>query len=256
MMKTTKIVTSAIVLSTLGLVAAPAVHAADHTEIYTSTGKVGFMENTDPTTPVDPTDPTGPVGPTDPTDPDNPKPGTGGPLSIDYVSNFDFGTDNKVSGDDTTYYAAPVKLADKDGKEITRANYLQVTDKRGSNIGWKLSVKQDAQFNDGKTDLDGAQLSMGTQTLNSKNMDTNGSTNPVIANATIATSVGADVAVLDAGKNQGMGTWTDSFGVYDTDATKDTASKAVSLKVPGNSAKTVGSAYTTDLTWTLTDANI
>ncbi|WP_409022204.1 WxL domain-containing protein [Dellaglioa sp. P0083] len=249
-MKTTKIVTSAIILSTLGLAAAPAVHAAD----YTSTGKVGFMENTDPTTPVDPTDPTNPVGPTDPTDPDNPNPGTPGPLSIDYVSNFDFGSKNKVSGDDTTYYAAPVKLADKDGKEVTRANYLQVTDKRGSNAGWKLSVKQGAQFNDGKTDLDGAQLNMGTQTLNSKNIG--GTTDPAIANATITTSIGADVAVLDAGKDQGMGTWTDSFGVYDADATKDTASKAVSLKVPGNSAKTVGSSYTTDLTWTLTDAGL
>lgn len=256
MMKTTKIVTSAIVLSTLGLVAAPAVHAADHTEIYTSTGKVGFMENTDPTTPVDPTDPTGPVGPTDPTDPDNPKPGTGGPLSIDYVSNFDFGTDNKVSGDDTTYYAAPVKLADKDGKEITRANYLQVTDKRGSNIGWKLSVKQDAQFNDGKTDLDGAQLSMGTQTLNSKNIMGDGSTTPGIVSSTLKMTPGSDVDVLSAQKGQGMGTWTDAFGKYTDGSATDTSTKAVSLEVPGNSAKNVGSTYTTDLTWTLTDASL
>ncbi|TWW13513.1 cell surface protein [Dellaglioa algida] len=249
-MKTTKILTSAIVLSTLGLAAAPAVHA-DTTVSYNSHGKIGFIEDKDPTNPVDPTDPTDPIDPTDPVDP-----GTAGPLSIDYVSNFDFGSDNKISGDDTTYYAKPIKATDKDGKEVQRANYLQVTDKRGTNIGWKLSVKQEKQFNDGKADLDGAKLQMATQTLNSKNMDLNNPSNiPAIDNATMAMTPGADVKVLSAAKDQGMGTWTDSFGVYDADAAKDTAAKAVSLEVPGNSAKNVGS-YTTDLTWTLTDAGM
>ncbi|MDK1725974.1 WxL domain-containing protein [Dellaglioa algida] len=253
-MKTTKILTSAIVLSTLGLAAAPAVHAADapHTESYKSTGKIGFVQNTDPTDPTGPTDPTNPIKPVDPVNP-----GTAGPLSIDYVSNFDFGSSNKVSGDDMTYYAAPVKATDKDGKDVTVANYLQVTDKRGTNIGWKLSVKQEKQFNDGKADLDGAKLQMATQTLNSKNMDLNNPSNiPAIDNATMAMTPGSDVKVLTAGKDQGMGTWTDAFGVYDADAAKDTASKAVSLEVPGNSAKNTGSSYTTDLTWTLTDAGL
>ena len=248
-MKTTKILTSAIVLSTLGLAAAPAVHAADHTETITSTGKIGFIEDKDPTKPIDPTDPTNPVDPTDPG-----TPGTAGPLSIDYVSNFDFGSDNKISGDDTTYYAKPIKATDKDGKEVQRANYLQVTDKRGSNIGWYLTDKQGAQFNDGKADLDGAKLQMTNQTLNSKNMDLNNPSNiPAIDNATMTMTPGDDIKVLTAGKNQGMGTWTDAFGVYD--AAKDTASKAVSLEVPGNSAKNVGS-YTTDLTWTLSDVGL
>lgn len=256
-MKTTKIITSAIVLSTLGLVAAPAVHAADvHTETYTSHGKVGFIENTDPTNPVDPTNPTDPVGPTDPTDPENPNPGTNGPLSIDYVSNFDFGSKNKVSGDDATYYAAPVKLADKDGNAITRANYLQVTDKRGTNAGWKLSVKQEKQFNDGTADLNGAQLQMTTQKLNSKNIDANNPTDPVIPNATIATTPGSDVQVLNAGKGQGMGTWTDSFGEYTDGSATDTSMKAISLEVPGKTAKEINTTYKTDLTWTLTDAII
>ena len=254
-MKTTKILTSAIVLSTLGLAAAPAVHAADvHTETTTSTGKIGFIEDKDPTNPIDPTNPTDPINPTDPG-----APGTVGPLSIDYVSNFDFKSDNKISGDDKTYYANPIKATDKDGKEVQRANYLQVTDKRGSNIGWKLTVKQGAQFKNGSAELDGAKLQMTTQTLNSKNMDLNNPSNiPTIENKTMtlvpatAATPNTDVKVLSAGKNQGMGTWTDSFGVYDSDAAIDTASKAVSLEVPGNSAKTVGS-YTTDLTWTLTD---
>jgi hypothetical protein len=38
-----------------------------------------------------------PVDPVDPTDPNGPEPGTPGPLSIDYASSFDFGT-QKISG--------------------------------------------------------------------------------------------------------------------------------------------------------------
>lgn len=253
-MKATKILTSAIVLTTLGLTAAQAAQAADvHTETYTSHGKVGFIENTDPTNPVDPTDPTKPV---DPTDPDNPDPGTKGPLSIDYVSNFDFGIDHKVSGNDEIYYAKPVELLDKDGKKIIRANYLQVTDQRGTNAGWKLSVNQTAQFNDGTADLDGASLKMSQQVLNSTNMDAT-TTPGVITPVVTVTPDGADVKVLKAEKGQGMGTWTDAFGTYDETAPEaGTSAKAVSLDVPGKSAKNIGSTYKTDLVWTLTDAGM
>lgn len=244
-MKTTKILTSAIVLSTLGLAAAPAVHAAT-AGTYGSTGKIGFTQDTDPTNPVDPTDPTKPIDPTDPA-----KPPMAGPLSIDYVSTFDFGS-QKVSGDDKTYYAAPV--TDKNG--VTTANYLQVTDKRGSNAGWGLRVKQEKQFNDQTADLDGAQLKMGTQTLNSKNIMGDGSTTPGIVSSTLKMTPGSDVDVLSAQKGQGMGTWTDAFGKYTDGSATDTSTKAVSLEVPGNSAKNVGSTYTTDLTWTLTDASL
>lgn len=83
-----------------------------------------------------------------------------------------------------------------------------------------------------------------------------GSTTPGIVSGTLVMTPGSDVQVLDATAGQGMGTWTDAFGVYDADTNKDTASKAVSLQVPGNSAKNVGSTYTTDLTWTLTDVGL
>ncbi|WP_409022205.1 WxL domain-containing protein [Dellaglioa sp. P0083] len=240
-MKTTKIVTSAIVLTTLGLIAAPAVNAATVGSLPTK-GSVGFTDNTDPTGPVDPTDPTDPVDPTDP--PINP--GTNGPLSLDYVSNFDFGSKNKVSGSDTTYYAAPVEITDSKGTAKEVANYLQVTDNRGSNAGWTVNVKQEGAFTDGTKELTGAQLSMKDQTFNSTNMDD--VTTPAIA-GTVAPTVGSDVKVVTANDGQGMGTWTDSFG-------KDAAAKAVALTVPGKTAKNLNSTYTTDLTWTLTDANI
>ncbi|MDK1718815.1 WxL domain-containing protein [Dellaglioa algida] len=253
-MKTTKIVTSAIVLTTLGLVAAPSV-SADNTQTYTEKGQVGFVDSVDPTDPTDPVDPTNPVDPVDPTDPDNPGPGTAGPLSIDYISNLDFGLDHKISGNTETYYANPTVLKDKDGKEIKRANYLQVTDNRGTNIGWKLSVTQNKQFNNGTADLEGAALKMSGQVFNSSNMDT--TTTPTALNSGVITpTIGQDVQVVEAGKGQGMGTWTDSFGKYTDGSATDTSKEAISLEVPGKAAKTANATYKTDLTWTLTDAGI
>ncbi|TWW13512.1 cell surface protein [Dellaglioa algida] len=248
-MKTTKILTSAIVLTTLGLVAAPAVQA-DNTQTYTEKGQVGFTDNIDPTDPTDPTEPTDPVDPVDPVDP-----GTAGPLSIDYISNLDFSLDNKVSGNTATYYAKPISVKDKDGNIVNRANYLQVTDNRGTNIGWKLSVTQNSQFNNGTADLAGAALKMSGQVFNSTNMD--GTTTPTALNdGVVSPTVGSAVDVVSAAKGQGMGTWTDSFGTYTDGSDKDTSMKAVSLEVPGKTAKEVNTIYKTDLTWTLTDAGM
>ncbi|KRK46133.1 WxL domain-containing protein [Dellaglioa algida] len=251
-MKTTKIITSAIVLTSLGLTAAPAVHAATpNTKTYNETGKVGFVDSVDPTDPVDPTNPVDPIDPTDPVDP-----GTAGPLSIDYISNLDFGTDHKVSGTTATYYAKPIAAKDKDGKDVKRSNYLQVTDNRGTNAGWKLSVTQNKQFNNGTADLDGAALKMTGQVFNSTNMDA--TTTPTALNSGVITpTIGQDVQVVAAAKGQGMGTWTDSFGTYvDGNENTDASMKAISLEVPGKTAKAVGTTYSTDLTWTLTDAGM
>ena len=84
-MKNVKLMTvatlAALSLSTVGGL----ITQADTVD-YDSNGVVEFIPNTDPTKPVDPTDPdpTNPVDPVDPTDPTGPKPGTDGPLSIDY----------------------------------------------------------------------------------------------------------------------------------------------------------------------------
>ncbi|MDK1725975.1 WxL domain-containing protein [Dellaglioa algida] len=250
-MKTTKIVTSAIILTTLGLAATTSVDAATTAATYTEKGQVGFVDgSTDPTGPTDPTDPTNPITPVDPVDP-----GTKGPLSIDYISNLDFGLDHKISGTTETYYAKPVAAKGKDGKDVQLANFLQVTDNRGTNAGWKLSVTQDKQFNNGTADLDGAALKMSGQVFNSTNMD--GTTTPTALNAgVVSPTVGSAVDVVSAAKGQGMGTWTDSFGTYTDGSDKDTSMKAVSLEVPGKSAKAVKTTYASTLTWTLTDASI
>lgn len=47
-------------------------------------------------------------------------------------------------------------------------NYVQITDNRGTNVGWKLTVKQDDQFTtaDGKK-LDGAEIKLMNSVVNS-----------------------------------------------------------------------------------------
>ncbi|MDN8763564.1 WxL domain-containing protein, partial [Staphylococcus aureus] len=75
-------------------------------------------------------------------------------LSIDYGSKFKFGT-QKISTADQTYYAAPDEM--KDGSK--KPTYVQVTDKRGTLAGWKLTLSQPEQFKTATgEELVGAQL--------------------------------------------------------------------------------------------------
>ena len=107
---------------------------------YRSNGLVEFIPNVDPTEPVDPEnpDPEKPVKPIDPTDPEGPNPGTQGPLSIDYASSFDFGK-NRISNKDQVYFAKSTAISRK-SKETP--NFVQISDNRGTNSGWSLTVTQ------------------------------------------------------------------------------------------------------------------
>ena len=104
---------------------------------YTSNGAITFEADPNPTKPVDPTDPEKPVDPVDPTDPDGPNPGTAGPLSIDFASSFQFGN-QLITSETKDYYAQLQEFA----AGAAGPNYVQVTDKRGTQEGWSLSVVQ------------------------------------------------------------------------------------------------------------------
>jgi len=139
--------TAVLGLSALAMgVGIPLVHA-DGGSYQTDAG-VTFTPATDPTGPVDPDnpDPTNPVKPTDP-DGGDPKPGTNGPLSIDYVSDFDFGT-QKISSANQTYFA---KAQSYSGDKADSALYAQISDNRGTSAGWTLSVAQDGQLKAGES---------------------------------------------------------------------------------------------------------
>ncbi|MBE5104727.1 WxL domain-containing protein [Bacillus thuringiensis] len=201
---------------------------------------IKFEKNTDK---IDVVNPENPDETVDPVDPD--KKGTDGPLSIDYVSNFNFKT-QKASGNSETYYAELDKVKKKaDGSVVDVPNYIQVTDNRGTNAGWHLTVKQNGQFKtaDDKT-LDGAALTVKNSTLRSA-ADSDA---PKAAQSITLNPDGSASDLIDAKVEQGMGTWVNAFG-------KDTAAakQSVELTVPGKTKKEQAQ-YTTSLTWELTDA--
>lgn len=202
---------------------------------------ITYVRDESPTNPVDPTDPNtdNPVTPTDPDDHEKP---TNGPLSIDYVSNLYFG-EQKTTGSEMTYFADLDHMKDSTGKDIDRPNFVQVTDKRGSNAGWNLTVTQDSQFKNGDNELTGATLKLANATLSTAN----DGTAPSAAPSTVELTVGTAVPVMSAKASEGTGTWIDRFG-----KDEEEGKTSVSLTVPGDTKKVQGE-YATSLTWTLTD---
>ncbi|GKQ43304.1 hypothetical protein RD055328_12270 [Companilactobacillus sp. RD055328] len=249
-MKTTTKLISASALALLAISTATTSVLADPLapSTATSTGKVGIKEGTDtkPTDPVDPTDPTKPIDPSkpiDPGDPDNPGTGNPGPLSIDYVSNINFGM-NDYSGDAITI--SPMKL-DADGNATTtpieRNPWVQLTDKRNTGKGWTLSVNYDADgwiSTDGtKKPLKGAVLTLGDASFTAKD-SSNQSGAPTHPGDIATTQIGSDSQIIgQAGTDAGMGTWFEEF-----DKTTTT------LMIPaGNTA----GSYQANLNWTLAE---
>ena len=230
-------------------------HAAE-TQAYTSHGKIEMEKNDGSTGPgvIDPTDP-GTVDPTDPTNPVNP--GTGGPLSIDYVSNFNFGK-QKMSGNNEVYNSELVTVTTVDpvaGTKKDVANYLQVSDNRGTVSGWKLSVQQSKAFTSEVTNktLDGTVITLSNpETRNGDNNAAKPAPSTVTSSVDISANSG-DKLVMQAKDGEGSGTWAEAFGNATKDAEK--AKKSVQLAVPGDSKK-VAEKYVSDITWTLTDSGL
>lgn len=224
-------------------------HAAENS--VNTAGDVNFVEDT---TTVDPLDPIT-LDPTVPVDPVTPTPG---PLSLDYASSFHFG-EQKISAKDEVYYAEADKVQGaEEGSTVDKPNWVQVTDKRGTNAGWKLQVQQNSQFTTTDTsgggepepgtreakELKGAQLAITNTTV--KTPSDNQSPAPTATPITLDPS-GAAQDVMVSQQDQGMGTWLDVFG------DDSTAASSISLSVPGTSEKVKDATYTTELTWLLND---
>ncbi|ALS00769.1 hypothetical protein ATZ33_05105 [Enterococcus silesiacus] len=179
------------------------------------------------------------------------KPGEGdtgmvGPLTIDYITKINFGS-VKVSGNTATYYAKLAEIKLKDTLEAKKVpNYVQITDNRGSNAGWQLQLKQDAQFQANGSTLEGAKLTLDNPTLKSTQK---GAAFAPLGRKVALEPGGPAVTVVNASAGKGMGTWHYTLG--DTD---EQAAKSVSLTIPGDTAKLTNAAYKTVLTWTLVDA--
>ncbi|HDU7437689.1 WxL domain-containing protein [Listeria monocytogenes] len=273
--RTVKVTTASLLA--LGLIVAP-VLSGDFASAATSVTKdskgiVKFDKSTtpdpDPVNP-DPVDPD-PVIP----DPTDPPVGTDG-LWILAVSDWDFGTHNVSSlssgalnvhaADDTisTYVDANGNgQQDLPGEvSVTKkvTPYAQINDVRGTNTGWTLSVTGSA-FKDSSTPaktIPGAELTIPKSTVSSATSTAQAPTG--YDSVTISMTGGAAVPVMAAkdmqtatptnfNDDQGMGTWTDSFGSQAVSATDTSKPK---LSIPKNVVVADGT-YQSTLTWTLSD---
>ncbi len=211
--------------------------AADESAEFESNGVITFEPDTDPTDPVNPLDPTNPVEPVDPTNPDGPNEGTSGPLSIDFASSFQFGP-QKITTVTKNYYAQLQTF--KDG--TSAPNYVQVTDKRGTQEGWTLAVTQNGQFKTADDEeLEGAVLTLANGTSASIMDDAYKPT--LVSNNTL--TPGTEATLMTAEKGKGMGTWIYRFGADSAEG-----ATSVRLSVPGKSVK-LAKEYQTTLTWNL-----
>ncbi|MFS7260598.1 WxL domain-containing protein [Carnobacterium divergens] len=189
--------------------------------------------------------PTNPIHPTKPgeveLDPENPVTGNEGELTIDYISAIKFGK-HQIANKDMVYQAELSSVV-KDGQREDTPNHIQITDDRGSLAGWILKVKQDEALRFGQADLKNTILTFKNGVSKSDNTSSLIYTPKV--NETNLTADGESQTIIEAKKNQGMGTWVSRFGVDNEEG-----KKSIELMVPWNVAKVEGS-YHTSLIWEL-----
>lgn len=208
-----------------------------------------------------------PGTPGDPEDIITPEEGgsTVGPLRINHVPNFHFGT-RKLSTEQATYHPTVEKYTQLSTEKYA-PHFAQIADARGSMTAtWKLTVSGTV-FSPGvatNPQLSNSYISLGEETLLNNVYD---ATTPAetldrvvgfgTAGVTIPTD-GSSVAVMSvkAGKNTNS---TVTSSVFNATYTKDTVYAAtdentgVSLVVPSSDIKVNGETYKSDLTWTLED---
>lgn len=193
---------------------------------HNSNATIKFTEPTDDVEVLDPSNPSKPLDPQPDEGETGGKTGDTGPLSLDYVTNLDFG-EHDVSIAEETYTA----------KNSTQP-FTQVTDRRGTSTGWKLTVQAASFQSNGEDTLPGASLTFenGTTASNLNDLDA-----PQVNNPINVTTGGNAVNVTVANVGQGRGTWVTRWSKDD-----------VKLTIPQGTA-TEGT-HTSQLTWTLSNA--
>lgn len=222
-----KLFTKSLIIGTLTVGTLFGASTLVHADTGTSTGKVILEADDSAVAPLDPTNPdnTTPFIP-DPADPDNSGTGNTGALTIDFLSNIDFG-EQKITSNTETF------------KAKNEHPYVQVTDKRGTGEGWLLTATT-TNFTDDAKVLKGAQMSLKNGQVRTK-ID-NQSAAPTTTDITLNGSV---QPVFSASEDAGMGTWLD---VYEG---TDGANENVTLRVPSGN---LAGEYSATITWSLEDS--
>lgn len=197
---------------------------ADEVSRQTSNATITFNAPDDSVDVLDPADPTKPLDPQP--NKDKGKTGDTGPLTLDYVTNLEFGT-HDVSIAAKTYTATN-----------STQPFTQVTDRRGTSTGWRLTVQAATFQSNGQSTLPGASLTFENGTAVSNLTDL---TEPTVSDSINVTTGGGAVTVTTANAGEGRGTWVTRWSKDD-----------VKLMIPQGTA-TEGT-HTSQLTWTLSNA--
>nr|WP_263326490.1 WxL domain-containing protein [Neobacillus sp. Marseille-Q6967] len=203
----------------------------------TSKALIKFKEDSSVPPVLDPDNPEVPYNPEDPSNPgtENPPTRYEGPLSLDYVSNLNFG-EQTISLTKQTYNATTLKP------------FIQVTDKRGISDGWKVTVSASPFISDNsKHQLTGVSIDFAKGETDSNSLgDSFGA--PTTLPFTLSTdNIAVNVVTAQSGK--GRGSWITKWFPTQAEATDN---DSVKLTVPGGNMK--AEPYTSTLTWTLSSA--
>lgn len=227
-----KLLLSALTLSAASVLVTTPMLAAQHQQAE-SKAKVNFTAPEDVPEILDP----------ETLEPGTPEDGnvTGnkGPLSLDFVSNIDFGT-HEISTAAAKY------------ESVSERPYIQVSDRRGTGQGWSVSAQASHFTQDGTDTLEGAVISF----LKGEATSPVQGVNPPLVNNNIVLNTGGDSAsVVNAegrsdnaqiGTAQGLGTWIVKWLKGDGET-----NEKVTLDVPQGAAS--AGEHTSTITWTLYD---
>lgn len=188
--------------------------------------------------PVDPLDPDTQVNPENPPEIDEEQ----GFVSLDFVSQFQFGTVG-IRSETTTYDALPQKLLQPaDPNDNLRPNYVQVSDRRRENSGWTLRATLREPFeSDEGHQLTGARILLDNIDVVTTRENVS---DPPTHKKQAALTVGNAEIIAQAGANQGRGTWVQRFG------DRETMDQSVKLEVP-ISATPQATRYSATILWEL-----
>lgn len=171
--------------------------------------------------------------------------GQTGALTINYVSNFDFGEVEYSIVNGVIQKALLDVWLDEAGKEFRLSNMVQVTDLRSKNPGWTLKVTQESQFRT----IDNAELRGATITfkdgITTKNHD--GFKKPDASGAELEPGVATPIAWADAVTGEENG----AAEIMGKGSSAIIFGGGVELYVPIGTSVVLDEAYTTKLTWTL-----
>lgn len=206
----------------------------------TSEATVNFVpagENADAPTVLDPSTPEIPYVPeSESSDPTDVTTGETGPLTLDFVSNIEF-SEQEVSEKAQIY------------KTVTLRPFIQVTDRRGSGKGWKVTARVGSFTTEGDASVDslkGSVITLLNGDVNSNNTVTPPSEikNPVV----LETEASISSDIVEASEGEGMGSWITHW-FPKANEEDDAKNSNVTLTVPGGVATT--GTHTAEITWTL-----